>query len=75
MRSVSQVAKRFGVSSKTVLRWVDEGFLPGRNLSPNPHSKKRLLRFYDDDVDRLEEKRSRAAKALSAPQKDELAQK
>ena len=27
--SAAQVAKRFNVTSRTVVRWIDEGFLPG----------------------------------------------
>ena len=62
MRSVGQVAKRFGVSAQTVVRWYDCGDLIGVDMSPNiQRSKKRLLRFFDDDLDRFAEKRARQA--------------
>lgn len=60
LRSVGHVAKRFGVSRQTVIRWYDDGELPGLNMSPHSaKSKKRLLRFSDDDIERLAERRRR----------------
>jgi transposase len=67
MRTIAHVARRFSVSTKTVLRWVDAGELTPLDLTPAvDKSKKRLLRFYDDDLDRLEERRLRRAAIAEA---------
>jgi predicted site-specific integrase-resolvase len=62
-RTPRQVARRLGVSVQTVIRYFEMGELPATDLSPVPlkRRKRRLLRFQDDDVERLEERRARAA--------------
>jgi len=46
---------------QTVIRYYDAGELVGADMSPvsERSRKRRLLRFQDSDVDRLEERRAR----------------
>jgi len=57
------VARRLGVSASTVDDYFDSGELAGADMSPKPKpgqkSRRRMLRFLDDDVERFEEKRRR----------------
>jgi hypothetical protein len=50
---------------QTVIRYYDSGELIGVDLSPvsEKRRKRRLLRFQDDAIDRLEEQRARRASA------------
>jgi len=65
-RTPRYVARRLGVSVQTVLRYYDSGELAGTDLSPVPKTlrKRRLLRFQDEEIDRLEERRGRAGASI-----------
>jgi excisionase family DNA binding protein len=41
--TITEAAKRLGVSGKTVWRWIDDGLFPGTiRLSPQPKSEFRI---------------------------------
>jgi hypothetical protein len=69
-RTRVQVARRLCVSPETVDDYYDVGELAGADMSPKAKPgqtrHRRMLRFLDDDIDRFEEKRRRAAAAQRA---------
>jgi AcrR family transcriptional regulator len=74
LRTLAQVAKRLGVSPTTVTEYVDAGELAAADMSARPKPgkrRKRILRFRDEDVDRFEERRFRAANEAIARQNAE----
>lgn len=59
MLSVVELAERYRVSRETVLAWVDAGSLRAIDVSP-PGSKRRRLRFTDEQIQEFERQRSTA---------------
>jgi predicted site-specific integrase-resolvase len=67
LRTPEQVGRRLGVSRDVVVVYYETGELPGMDMSPHPNTGNRMLRFFDDDVDRLIEKRRSRAIVLPRP--------
>lgn len=57
MFSVVELAERYRVSRETVLAWVAAGTLKALDVSP-PNSKRRRLRFSDEQIEEFERQRS-----------------
>ncbi len=54
--SAAQVAKRFDVTSRTIVRWIDEGVFPGA-FKVNPSIKNSPYLIPQSSIDEYEQKR------------------